>query len=257
MGARAAFEIWAERALLDSSDDLGQLSRIMKEKQLGSLPLSIIGNLPELSVDNPMLEPLTKYLEVKDGVSGNFDRFLSRLFVLTPGSDVRVMQSLPSGIVVFTENGIIANGSADFVIRSGGEGQGKLSRQAEIESLGISITSVESQISEIDGALEHTRFEQEDKLSQVLALDEDIGLRNKAALDLMSELQSVKQNRDHIMELISDSEKMLEEHLNRDRDLVIELEELGEARISMGQEKEELNAETESLKEEFLRHRRS
>lgn len=250
VGARSAFELWAERILIKDAEKLQDLGAVMKELQLGSLPISLLSAASE-AYSHPSLIAMNQYLNTKDEVEADLSDLLNRLFVLRAGSDLGALEKIPDGVVVFTEQGIIANGGADFVIRSGGEGQGKLSRQAEIESLGHSIVEVEGLIAEIDGVLEQSKFEQDEKQSEIQVIEEDIGKRNKDALDLMSELQSVKQNRDHMSELIEDSEKTLEEHLSRDRDLVIELEQLGESRISMGQEKEELHAEIESLKEEF------
>ena len=249
-GAKASFEIWAERALVNNIDDLQELGSVMKQNQLGSLPLSVLSDVKSCSFSHDSLLPLSSYLEIKNEIGGDLSDFLSRLFILKSGRSLKELKQIPEGVVVFSEDGIIASGHGDFVIRSGGEGQGKLSRKAEIESLAISITEIETKISEIDGALEHAQFEQEDKQTSIREMEEDIGTRNKLALDLMSELQSAKQNRDHISDLITDSDKMLEELVVRDRDLVAELEELGEARISIGQEKEELSVEKESLAEE-------
>ncbi|SMF66647.1 chromosome segregation protein SMC [Pseudobacteriovorax antillogorgiicola] len=250
-GVRSAFEIWAERAVVKGYEQLQQLAGVMSEHGIGNLPVSLLSLEPVAAPQIPHLEALKPYLACAEGVSG-IDRLVDRLYFVRDDIALKSFaDDIPPGIIVFTSRGLILSGQSDFVIRAGAQGQGKLSRKAEIEQLGEQITHVEAEIATIDGALEQLQFDQDELKDKIREIEDDIGSRNKDALSLMSDLQSCKQNRDHVLELKEDAERMLEEHLTRDRSLVHELEELGEARISIGQEKEELSAEIESLQEEF------
>ncbi len=247
---KSVFETWAERIVVDSQSNLDRIARVMSQERLGTLPVSFVDN-KVIAVENPALEALGNYLQLKNS-STALQSVVGRLFILKPSySLAQVKDDIPQGIVTFTSEGIIYTGDLDFVIQAQKQGQGKLSRRAEIEDLYGIIAHYEQEITTIDQHLTEGQARLEELKLALNDTQQLVDEKNKLVLETISGLQTIKQNQTHQNELLGDAQRMIAELEQRDRELMLELEELGDARISIGQEKENLEYEIESLQEEF------
>lgn len=247
---KSVFETWADRIVIESSQVLEDLTQIISSEKLGSVPISCDDG-PVAPKDSSLLEPLSSYLHLKSDSSA-LKNVVDRLYVLKESHDfARVRDSIPDGIVVFTREGIAYTGTADFVIQTPRQDQGKLSRRAEIEELYTAMVKYEDELSDIDGFLEESHVSLASLKEALRDCLREVDEKNKIVLASISELQSVKQSQSHQNELLEDVKRLISEIEHRDRELILELEELGEARISIGQEKEQLAYDLENLQDEF------
>ncbi|MDQ3230704.1 MAG: hypothetical protein M3Q07_02705, partial [Pseudobdellovibrionaceae bacterium] len=92
--------------------------------------------------------------------------------------------------------------------------------------------------------------QQAESRARLKDITDRLGSQNQDALAAMSDMQNLMNQDNHQKEIIEQNAHRIQELEQREHDLMRELEQLGETRISLGQEKEHQQGELESLQEE-------
>ena len=253
-----AFEKWSERLLIPSVGELNQLIRFVNQEQMATLPISVLSlwgqedlQLIKQWADRYEALPCRDFLQIQSGAESWIQPILQRLYYLpsvTLGEEE--LASLPQGIILFTGQGVLVASKDDLVV-NGTAVKGSLSRKTEIEQLA-------KQLKESEGALalvqnEADLLDQQQTEARLLLKDftDKLGSQNQEALSAMSNMQQLLNQQTNVKELLEQNEQKVRELDHREKELMRELEQLGETRLSLGQEKEQQQGELDSLDEEF------
>ncbi len=252
-----AFERWSERLIILSGNELNELIRLVNQEQLSSLPLSLASlwkaeDLQEIRLwaENYDAIPCLDVLKVQSEHKSTLDVLLRRLYYLPSVSLTETeLRSLPHGLILFTAQGVLVN-SRDDLLLSGTQAKGSLSRKSEIEILARQLKESESKLASAQSEMDiHEQKQAEDRW-RLKELSDRLGNHNQDALAAMSEMQTLLNQENHQKDVIEQNQVRIREIDQREADLKRELEQLGETRISLGQEKEVQQGELESLQEE-------
>jgi chromosome segregation protein len=253
-----AFEKWSERLIVEDTRQLNDLIRLINQDQLASLAISVasLWDRNELQViadwaDRYDALPCLDFLKVQTGVEGWLQPLLKRLYYLpqvTLGEDE--IKSLPRGVVLFTAQGVLVQ-SRDELLVNGTAAKGSLSRKTDIEQLARLLKDSEAALAAAQNEADVLDQKQIEDRLQLKELSDRLGTQNQDALQAMSQMQQVLNQQNHVKELMEQNRHRLQELDQREKELLRELEQLGETRLSLGQEKEIQQSELESLQDEF------
>lgn len=252
---KSVFEMWAERLIVPSMTDLDVLQTCASETETGLIPISVGGQSSTHDLSEYGMKKLSDFIEVASSdeiVASSSESLLSRLYVLEPGVSLEDCRpKVPAEVVLFTLDGVVYNGSSECWIGSASGSNGALSLKSELELLEKQVANQEVEVQSIADAIVVYEEQLQTLKGDLVSTEERIKKQNAGTIESMSKLQSVQQRHSHMQDLIDEAESFLQQMMERDRNLTIELEGLGEARISIAQEKDTLNMEIESLRDEF------
>jgi chromosome segregation protein len=252
-----AFERWSERLIIPSGDALNELIRLVNQEQLASLPLSLasLWNTDDLGAIRQWAEryeavPVLDVLKVQEPHRSMLTILLQRLYYL-PSVHLNEdeLRSLPYGLILFTAQGVLVH-SRDDLLLSGTQSKGSLSRKNEIENLARQLKESEGKLAAAQSHLDVLEQQQAESRVRLKDITDRLGSQNQDALAAMSEMQNLLNQENHQKEIIEQNTHRIRDLDQREHDLMRELEQLGETRISLGQEKETQQGELESLQDE-------
>ncbi|MES2745587.1 MAG: chromosome segregation protein SMC [Bdellovibrionota bacterium] len=253
-----SLEKWTDRLVVPTTDALNSLTQLIQDEQLGSIPLSIASLWQDSERDEIKAwasrfgaEPCLNVLKLLAGSPDWVSQLLSRLYY-SPNhllSDEALL-SLPSGIVLFTAQGLLISSRDDILIHSSAS-KGSLSRKSDIETLSLSMQESEHLLKDLQEEMDFADLQQVEDAARVRELSDRLGVQNKETLAAMGAMQQLTNQLQHLDEQRVQNEQKIVELDSRERELVKELEALGESRLSLGQEKEIQQGELESLQDEF------
>jgi chromosome segregation protein len=256
--AIAAFELWAEKILVNDFAAFNELIRLAHLYKLSSLPVMVMS--VRVRIDPAELMTwiaATGAVSLKSYINVTTEHpfvlnVLDRLYYL-PAEELtqQEIEALPKGIIVFSEQGVVASGCDDLFIGIRGT-KGVLSRKIELQELEELIQEKELDLAQGQSQLDELEaLQNEDRLA-VRELDESLKLQNHQTLQVMAEFQNVSQQRQHKMQLLEDGANQYAKSEEHHFSLTKELEQLGQNRITLGQERESLVADLTALKEDSL-----
>ncbi|RYZ53084.1 MAG: hypothetical protein EOP07_18460, partial [Proteobacteria bacterium] len=128
--------------------------------------------------------------------------------------------------------------------------KGSLSRKSDIENLSIQLAESEALLQAVQDDMDLADLTQAEESSQLRAIADRLAHQNKETLAAMSNMQQLSNQLQHMEEQRVQNEQKITELDLRERELMRELETLGEARISLGEEKVRQQGELENLLDE-------
>ena len=253
-----ALEKWSERLLLKGTHELNEIVRLAHQEQLSSLPLSVVslwdaGELAAIEAWAQRFDalPCLNFLNLQTAAETWLKPFLRRLYYLPKDLlSEDELQALPRGLVLFTGQGVIAT-SRDELLVSGTATKGSLSRKSDMVQLAELLKESEAALAAVQNQADLLAQKQiEDKL-RLKELSDRLSGQNQEALSAMSTMQQLLNQQSHVKELLEQNAQRLAEFDQREKDLWRDLEQLGETRLSLGQEKEIQQSDLDSLQDEF------
>lgn len=253
-----SFEKWSERLIVPSTTDLNELVRLISQEQLPTLPLSVVSLWEASEIETVQVWardrealPCRGFLKVSPAAEAWLGPLLDRLYYLPAIQlDEGDLKDLPRGIILFTGQGILVS-SKDELSVQGTASKGSLSRKTDIEHLAKQLKESEAALASTQNQADLLEQQQSETRLKLREISERLGGQNQDALAAMSQMQQLLNQQNHVRELLEQNQQRLNEIDQRERDLFRELEQLGETRISLGQDKEVQQRELESLEEEF------
>lgn len=255
---KALFDKWAERLLVESLEDLENL--VSASYELG-FPQTQVHLLKEKAIDfnllnqfaeNHGLHSIRDFIKVNNNEISGLDSFLDRIYYNPNetffGDDY---PDLPLGMILFDESGFINTSVGEFTVGHS-ESKGILARKEEVQQLTAKAESFKFQLEENEKNI--ATLQEEKTTFQQSLKDTQNGLEgaNKEVIELMGEIQKLTQSLSHINSLI-DQNKIDQSRTDQSYNkLVDELKQLSSARLSLGVEKENLQEELDSIREESL-----
>ncbi|MBC7658645.1 MAG: chromosome segregation protein SMC [Chitinophagaceae bacterium] len=253
-----SLEKWTDRIVVAGSAELSALADLIQEEQLGSIPLSIVSlwedaNRTEVTTWAQRFgaASVLNVLKVSSDAPRWVHDLLSRLYYSTEamvGDDE--LLSLPQGVVLFTAQGLLISSRDDVLIHSSAS-KGSLSRKSDIEALTIQLHESEALLASLQEEIDFAELEQTEENAQLRAIAERLGIQNKETLAAMGTMQQLTNQLQHMDEQRTQNDQKIQELDLRERELMRELETLGETRIQLGQDKEVQQGELEALQDEF------
>src|SRR5690606_18589611 len=114
--------------------------------------------------------------------------------------------SLPTGILVFTAQGLSFSARDEFVVGMESASAGILSRKAEIEILAKELKAVENELGECQSQLDSMNLLQVEERLTLKELDEKLRSQNQEVMEVMTELNNARQTLKHKTELRNNSQ---------------------------------------------------
>ncbi len=252
-----AFERWSERLILLSGHELNELIRLVNQEQLASLPLSLasLWKADDVEAIRSWAEaydatPCLDVLKVEPQHRETLEHLLKRLYYMSAiNLSEEELRSLPQGLILFTAQGVLVNARDDLLL-SGTQAKGSLSRKTEIEILAKQLKESEGKLAAAQSEMDVLEQSQTEDRMRLRELTDRLGSQNQDALAAMTEMKSLLNQETHQKDMIEQNLQRIREIDQREAELKRELEQLGETRISLGQEKEVQQGELESLQEE-------
>ena len=244
---KRSFEAWSERLLVRDQAAVSEIARYISSRDGAAIPVSLADEVTMSHPAQPGLKSLADCLDIEPGYGDlGLTAVLARIYYTESDGAIA---DLTQNTVVFSASGLLSTNSRDFLIQSKSAG-GRLSRREEIEQLATLEIASQERITTLDHTLAELQ-EKKQSLKEWLAEATDlVETRNRDAVAGLSSLQGLRQTLEHQQSLLGDAESTLEDYKKRDRELLSELGELGEARIAIAQEKEGLAGESEGLLDE-------
>jgi chromosome segregation protein len=255
--AVTSLEKWTDRIVVQSSIELNALAALIQEEQLGSIPLSVAGLWQDAArsevqawADRYHARSCLEVLKTTADAPLWVRDLLSRLYYVSSQNLADdLLRSLPEGVVLFTAQGLLISSRDDILIHSSAS-KGSLSRKSDIENLSIQLAESEALLQAVQNDMDLADITQAEESAQLRAIADRLATQNKETLAAMSNMQQLSNQLQHMEEQRVQNEQKITELDLRERELMRELETLGEARISLGEEKVRQQGELENLQDE-------
>jgi chromosome segregation protein len=256
--AKAAFERWSERVIVDSLGSFNDLVRTAHQHETGAMPVLVLSQCEAIDsaaatawAEDFGAEPLRQYLKVERNAPANIDALLDRLYLLPALSlDDDLVKAMPTGLLTFTSQGVSfaagkdGSGAGEFVV-GGKAAPGLLTRKTQLEELAKDLKGIESDLAKAQSEIDELDFQINSDRQIVADIDQKLQQQNRSVLEVMTALQSVQQLYDRKHELIAAAEAALQKHNDQTARLTDERETLAKNRFALGRE---LSAAQEELK---------
>ncbi len=253
--AAGAFERWAERLIVSELDSLNDLVRLAHKVEVGGMPITVLSELSASDsaacaawADRVDAEPLRSYLKVANAPEG-LNALLDRLYYLPTLALSTLESQPPAGVVAFSSQGVITSGHGEFFVGSKGS-KGVLSRKTELESLTAQLKDLEKELAGVQVEVDDLDVMQKTARAELQELSARLQTQNRDVMAIMADLQAATQILQHKKEIERSANQQLEVLRKADHEATSELAELGQARISLGEERETTEAELTSLEEQ-------
>ena len=257
--AASALERWAERLVVPDLVKFNDLVGIANKHSISTLPVCVLSHAEvvdkaaaERWSESTGAEPLSRYLSLEgkaESLAG-LSRILDRLYLL-PALVVgdEELENLPSGVIVFTAQGVSFSDADEFII--GGKGAaGLLSRKTELEALAAKLKEYEGELGRAQATIDNLECQINQDRQIVADIDAKLQQQNRGVLEVMSALQAVQQLYDRKQELIQASNQALTKHQAQIQKLSEEREVLTASRFSLNRELSSAKSELETIEED-------
>jgi chromosome segregation protein len=252
-----AFEGWSERIVITNADKVSDLVRMCQRHNVGGMPVLLLkdSTRPDPSAVQAWAskfgaEPMVQYLNTSKS-SEEIKELAGRVYLLQVLQlDTATIDSIPSGLIVFTPQGLLIHSAGDFFIAGSATG-GILSRKAEQENLAKQLKELERTLAHSQASIDELELRINENRQIVADIDTKLQSQNKEVLGVMAELQSARQTSENKKELAAQARQQVEEIDGQEKLLLEELDNLYESRQSLEKEKETALEETRQLREEF------
>ena len=250
----SSFDSWADRFIVSESSQIYLLaeSLLALEDEQSACSCSVVVDLNfetlQLWAQSVGARSLEPYLSYEDLTS--LKNVVSRLFWL-PNDAVSNLDwsGIPPEVVLFVENGLAVTSKFDVVVASDSNG-GILARKSEIDSLGQSARKHEQIVEQLTTKMDELRRGREHAVNDLREVEQRLESKNENVLNALKNKQAAQQSVDHLTSLVRET-KERERYLRSSLAMFSsELEELGQARISYGSERENLEFEVGNMKDE-------
>ena len=257
--AASALERWAERLVVPDLGKFNDLVRIANKHSISTLPVCVLSHAEEVDKaaaerwsESTGAEPLSRYLSLEGKAEslGGLTRILDRLYLL-PALVVgdEELENLPSGVIVFTAQGVSFSDADEFVI--GGKGAaGLLSRKTELEALAAKLKEYEGDLGRAQASIDHLEYQINQDRQIVAEIDAKLQQQNRGVLEVMSALQAVQQLYDRKQELIQASNQSLVKNQAQIQKLTEEREALTTSRFSLNRELSSAKTELDTIEQD-------
>lgn len=252
-----SFDSWSDRLIIPSYHNFESIVDLLDKHSPCSLKVSVIDEdllSPKDEVDRWAerfeCEPLAKYLNINSSREEVVKPILERLFLIDSAqSSKSIFADMPQGVVLFDKRGMVFYDTVHLSMSR--QAGGALSRKSELQQIESDIVAHEMKLKLIDDKRDLLKSDSLELKNQLAVLEEDLSQQKQESMDFFGGLQSIRQACDYIEERLNEAESELDRFVERDRSLVAETSELGEARISLGQQKDSSRTELLSLEDEF------
>lgn len=255
--ALSAFERWSERILVSSMKEFNDLVRVANSADIEALPISVLSIAEDINeklvkawADEYGAEPFLRYLSVTNSNIGGLNKLLSRIYhipLLQLSNDV--LADLPSGVIVFTAQGVSFSDRDEFVIGSR-KTKGLLSRKRELEALAQELKTYERDLGRAQSEVDKLESNQNEDRQVLHEINSKLEHQNKDVLSVMSDLQTAQQKMTHKAELVAMARAQFDELSSLEQSFSAEIEEIEKTMNSLMSEKENLMAEYDGFREE-------
>jgi chromosome segregation protein len=252
--AKAAFERFSERVVLDSYEDLGNLIQMAHQNELTTMTASVLAKEADLAecerwaAKNDAL-CFVDYVNAEKSAD-RLQLLLQRVYYLPAVSlDESDMAQIPQGCVVITAKGVLATSGHDICVV--GKDVGLLSLKEESAKIQTNIEQLQEELAKEQSIIDGAQMRMQEQKLRLREIEDQLKSSNTEVLEVTRKLQGLKQSLDHKVESKELSEARIEGMQHDDRNLVKELASLGEARITYGEEKQSLKKQIEELEQDF------
>lgn len=254
----SGFERWAERIVVPRVEDLESLATWVQQKKMGGFPVVVAASADSAEVmaqrhqwaERHGMKPLRDFVRVQEETV-DLTAVLSRLYFAEQDTlSIQAMSEMPRGVVLFTSRGLAVYEPHTFMVTGGSATKGILSRKNEIESLLQNIVQIEADLAELNDIIERLEVEQSSDRQAIADIDAVLKNLNHDHLAVLAELQAVTQQMEHKKDLLAEVEQRCRALEDSDRGFIRELEDLGQSRINLGLERENIVTSQDSLKDE-------
>ena len=252
----AAFEVWAEKIVIEDFDAFNEIARLAHKLKLGTMPVMVMAHeVPVIQADVKKwaaefdATPLRQYLKVvRDHPF--IEKLMERLYYLpTLRMSHEDLSAIPVGLTVFSGQGVIISGSDELCVGSRGV-SGLLTKKVEMEDLAGILKEKERLLARTQNALDRLESLQNEDRITVREVDGILRQQNQASLDIMRDYQAASGQMQNKMQLMEDAAaqyaKIEELHFS----LAKELEVLGQNRIALGQDRDSVETDLAAIKDE-------
>ena len=254
----SAFEVWAEKIVIEDFNGLSEIARWAHKLKLGTMPVMVMAH--EVVVDQAAVKkwaaefdatPMKRYLKVVKQLPF-IEKLTERIYYLPALRMSRAdLAAIPGGLVVFSGQGVIISGADELCVGSRGV-SGLLTKKVEMEDLAGVVKEKERHLARTQNALDHLESLQNEDRVTVREVDDILRQQNQASMEIMREYEAVSGQMQNKMQLMEDAAtqyaKVEELHFS----LAKELEVLGQSRIALGQDRDSVEHDLVEIKEEAL-----
>jgi chromosome segregation protein len=254
-GTVSAFEKWCERLLVPTISEFNALVKLAHRCDLSTTPVTILsasnagaeGRECREWAEKFGAEPMSQYLTVAEGAP-DLSPVLERLYYLPTLelADDEIRQ-MPKSIVIFTAQGVTTSAQFELTISSKNSA-GILSRKSELTARQEELSRLEADLASVQGQVDTLESTQRRESAELRELEDKLRGENQEVMQLMAELQTSQAQLQHKSELLNTAQKQLEDLQQSETRSASELAELGENRISLGQERETVLKELEQVR---------
>jgi chromosome segregation protein len=254
--ARICFEKWAERFVIKDVAALNEFAKLVGRHKLGDIPL-LMSDFGKPANDEATKKWAEKYDAICLSEYVNFEKgqdflkpLLSRLYYI-PAVELEGSEIVekPEEVIVFSGNGVVFSSASEYLLYSK-EGASLLSKKTEIKQIEQDVKEFEKQLSRVQNELDRQQSLLAESKQEHAALVAQYENQNAEILSFMKDYQSIVQTYDHRKDLLNQDLKQRDHYLEVAKGFAKELGQLGEARISLGTERDTLVEELESLQQE-------
>jgi chromosome segregation protein len=252
-----AFENWSERLVVTDADCMSDLVRMCQRHNVGGMPVMLLNKSRAVNPESIAAwtaktgaERLGQYLNTGNAPQEIRDLIDCVYLLHVVQLDKATLTDMPEGLVVFTSQGLLIQGSSDFFIAGSATG-GILSRKAEQETLAKQLKELERSVAQSQASIDELDLRINENRQIVGDIDQKLQGQNKEVLAVMAELQSARQTSENKKEL-ADQAKAQVAHMSEQEDqLEKELLGLAESIKSMDKDRTVAAEEADQLRQEF------
>lgn len=252
-----AFENWSERLVVTNPDRVSDLVRMCQRHNVGGMPVLLLNEskAPEQTAIDTWAskygaEPMAQFLNTAKAAP-EIRELAGRVYLLQVLQlDSATLESIPTGLIVFTPQGLLIHSAGDFFIAGSATG-GILSRKAEQETLAKELKDLERTLAHSQATIDELEMRIHENRQIVGEIDTKLQGQNKEVLGVMAELQSARQTADNKKELANQARAQVGDMDSQEGQYMEELDSLFESRQSLEKERDIAMEESRQLREEF------
>ena len=244
---RLSFQSWSERLIVNDREHLRLVTKECAEQKIGGVPVSVLkrdeipSDFAKLA-DQWQLAPIGRFLETEQQNPGLKQLFSSLWYQTSSGiPGHQLLSQLPSGVMIFTQDGLCIQSEYDGVIGAPSGEEGSLARKDKIAELSRLVEALDEEQQRWTDKITQQEDESKKLQTDIKALEDEISEKNKSLLELMSEFkvreQKIQHKQDQIVE-VRQQYRELEENCER---YGTEVEDLKRSKEALTTEKTQID----------------
>lgn len=257
--AKSIIEKWSEIVIVNNLKDLDFLVKNIETSKEMTMSFSIVvlSQLEEIDIKHIQqwahktdAQCLNRYLNVTDN-QNIINKILDRLYYLPSlVLDIKEMSDVPTGIIVFTAQGIMYNNKGFFLIKSK-DGQGLLTQKTQLNILFKELQQSEQKLVAIQNKIDILEQQKADLDNELLQISQVLQQQNEEVLNLLADLKGAQQILENKQILYNTAKTQVESLYHSDKELLEELKAQEDKRLWLSSEYDRVNKELNDVRQDF------